>query len=141
MAAQPSDCIFCKIIQRQIPASIIFEDHCAVAILDVNPLASGHLLVIPKVHVNQLVDLSDSVAADVGRLLPKLGRTLLKVTGAAGFNVLQNNGEVAGQVVNHVHFHLIPRREGDSLGYRWQAGLYEDDQMRDTCESFKQALI
>jgi len=141
MTAQPDDCIFCKIVQKQIPASIIFDNANALAFLDVNPLTSGHVLVIPKVHAHQLVYLPETVAADLGRLLPKLGRALLKVTGADGFNVLQNNGEVAGQLVNHVHFHLIPRFENDGLGYRWNAGSYDDGQMSVVSDSFKQALV
>ncbi len=140
MASSPSDCIFCKIVQRQIPASTIFDDDSVIAFLDVSPLASGHLLVIPKVHANQLIDLPETVASDIGRVLPQLGRALLMVSGADGFNVLQNNGEVAGQVVGHVHFHLIPRFKDDGLGYRWNAGAYEDGQMNDVCDLFKQAL-
>jgi len=140
MASSPSDCIFCKIVQNQIPASIVYDSDSILAFLDVNPLASGHLLVIPKVHANQLIDLPEKIASEIGRVLPKLGQALLRVSGADGFNVLQNNGEVAGQVVGHVHFHLIPRFKGDGLGYRWNAGAYEDGQMNDVSDLFKQAL-
>ncbi len=141
MSAQQTDCIFCKIIQHQIPATIIFDDSHAIAFLDVNPLASGHILVVPKDHVEQLIDLPDIIAASIGSVLPKLGRALVQVTGASGFNVLQNNGEVAGQVVPHVHFHLIPRSTDDSLGYRWNAGTYNDDQMDQLCVAYQQALL
>jgi len=140
MSAHHVDCIFCNIVRHQIPATIIFDDPLAIAFLDVNPLAPGHLLVIPKDHVEQLIDLPGNIAAGVGRLLPKLGRALVQVTGASGFNVLQNNGEVAGQVVPHVHFHLIPRSAGDGLGYRWHAGTYDDNRMDQLCNALQQAL-
>lgn len=119
-------CVFCRIVAGEIPANVVYQDATVLAFLDVAPLAEGHLLVVPKVHAVSLADLSPDVAADIGRMLPHLGRALLGATGAEGFNVLQNSGPAAGQVVQHVHFHLIPRRTGDGLGYRWSPGKYAE---------------
>ncbi|MEK6675918.1 MAG: HIT family protein [Planctomycetota bacterium] len=117
-------CIFCRIVSREIPAAIVFEDDATLAFLDVHPVADGHLLIIPKSHYLRLIDLPADLNGRLAGVLPKLGNALMNVTGAGGFNVLCNNGEVAGQVVPHVHFHLIPRTQEDGLGYRWNAKTY-----------------
>lgn len=124
MNTRDPQCIFCRVVSAEIPSAVVFEDGSVLAFLDTGPLADGHLLVVPREHAALLTDLSADAAARLGSVLPRLGRALLQVTGAAGFNVLLNNGSVAGQVVNHVHVHLIPRRESDGLGYRWNAGKY-----------------
>ena len=118
----------------------VLETEDALAFLDIGPLAEGHLLLIPKPHYARLVDLPESVLSRVVALLPKLAGAVRKVTGAAGHNILQNDGRVAGQVVDHVHFHIIPRREGDGLGYRWLPGEYTDDRARTIHQHFLQAL-
>lgn len=121
---QPSDpgCIFCKIVAGQIPCHKLYEDAHLLAFLDIGPLSRGHSLVIPKAHYATLDKMPDDLAASCAALLPRLSRALVAATGTGAWNVLQNNGSVSGQVVPHVHFHLIPRREGDGLGYRWPAG-------------------
>jgi len=118
------DCIFCKIAAGQAPCHKIFEDEVCIAFLDIGPLADGHLLVVPKKHYEWLTEMTPDEVAALARRLPMLGRAVVKATGAEGFNVLQNNGRCSGQVVMHVHFHIIPRREGDGLGYRWLAKRY-----------------
>lgn len=118
------NCIFCKVVASEIPAAVVYESESILAFLDVAPLSEGHLLVVPREHCSRLHDLSAAACAEIGSVLPKLGRAVLDVTGAEGFNILQNNGEAAGQVVDHVHLHLIPRRMDDGLGYRWNAGEY-----------------
>ncbi len=115
-----SGCIFDRIIVGDIPCQRVFENEHVLAFLDINPLAEGHTLVIPKRCVARLDQLAADEAAELGRQVADLARRVMAVTGAAGFNVLQNNGEVAGQVVPHVHFHIIPRHAGDGLGYRWK---------------------
>jgi len=107
-----TDSIFSKIIRGEVPAHKIYEDDFVIAILDINPLSEGHALVIPKEPAETLGELSDDHAAAVGRVLPRICRALEKVTGCEAYNVLQNNGEDAGQLVPHVHFHVIPRFPG-----------------------------
>lgn len=129
MAASSTDCVFCKIAAGEIPCHRVAETERALAFLDVNPLAEGHTLVIPKAHAAFLEDLDAESAADIARLLGPLAARIQSVVSAAGYNILQNNGAAAGQVVMHVHFHIIPRRGDDGLGYRWNAGRAEPEQL------------
>lgn len=117
-----STCIFCKIIAGEVPCHRVYEDERVLAFLDIGPLARGHTLVVPRRHAVTLDELSADEAAGLFRVVPMLGRAVSRAVGAAGWNVLQNNGQAAGQAVDHVHVHLIPRREADGLGYRWPAG-------------------
>jgi histidine triad (HIT) family protein len=117
MPDQPTDdnCIFCKIIKGEIPCQKLFEDEHVLAFLDVGPLSAGHTLVIPKGHYKTVDVMPDDVAAAVGRCLPKLSKAILQATGSTDWNLLQNNGEPAGQEVLHAHFHIIPRKAGTDL--------------------------
>ncbi len=112
--------VFARIVAGEIPCQSVFENEHVLAFLDIRPLADGHTLVIPKQEVAHLDQLAPDVAAELGRALALVARKVVQATGAAGYNVLLNNGRVAGQEVEHVHFHIIPRREGDGLGYRWR---------------------
>jgi histidine triad (HIT) family protein len=129
MPTGSSDCVFCKIIAGDIPCHRVFENDHLLAFLDIAPLAQGHTVVIPKAHAQRLDQLDPEVAAEIGRQLGQLGRRVVSATAAEGYNVLQNNGGVAGQVVPHVHFHIIPRRSDDGLGYRWNAKSAAQDEL------------
>lgn len=129
MASGSGDCVFCKIIASGIPCHRVFENDHLLAFLDIAPLAQGHTVVIPKAHAERLDQLDPEVVAEVGRQLGRIGRRVVSATAAEGYNVLQNNGSVAGQVVPHVHFHIIPRRSGDGLGYRWNAKSAAQDEL------------
>lgn len=119
-----TSCVFCKIVRGQIPALRVYEDDHCLAFLDIGPLAEGHLLLIPKAHYQRLEDMpADEISAVFGQV-PRLARAVMKVSGANAYNVLQNNGQPAGQEVPHVHFHIIPRVPSDGLGYRWNASKY-----------------
>lgn len=135
-----SDCIFCRILAGAIPATIIFENDSVFSFLDIGPLAEGHVLVIPRVHVEHVSDLPADVSAAIGSVIPKLARAVVKATGAEGVNVLANQGAAAGQVVPHVHFHLIPRRTGDGLGYRWNAGKYPEGRAQMIAQAVRDAV-
>ena len=115
--------IFSKIIAGDIPCHKVYEDDQVLAFLDINPLAAGHTLVIPKEPAETLDALSDDASAAIGRVLPRISRAVLAATGATEFNVLQNNGPQAHQAVFHVHFHIIPKLpNGDGLGVGWKPG-------------------
>lgn len=118
------DCIFCKIVAGQIPALKIYENDHVLSFMDIGPLADGHLLVIPKKHYSQLDQMPAEEVGQVAKALPILANAVVSATGAEGYNILQNNGRVAGQLVDHVHFHIIPRVAEDGLGYRWNAKKY-----------------
>ncbi len=115
-----TETIFSRILRGEIPCHRVYEDEAVLAFLDVNPLAPGHTLVIPKEAVATLDRLSDESSAALGRVLPRIARAVLAATGATAFNVLQNNGALAHQAVFHVHFHIIPRFEGRGLGIGWE---------------------
>ena len=117
-----SDTIFSKIISGEIPSHKVYEDEHVLAFLDINPLSKGHTLVIPKEAVATLGELSDESAAAVGRVLPRICRAIVEETGSQDYNVLQNNGAPAHQAVFHVHFHIIPKPNGnEGLGVGWPA--------------------
>jgi histidine triad (HIT) family protein len=116
-----ADTVFTKIIRGEIPAHRVYDDPHVLAFLDINPIARGHTLVIPKEPAATLDKLSDDAAAAVGRALPRIARAVLAATGAKAFNVLQNNGALAHQAVFHVHFHIIPKYDdGPGLGIGWK---------------------
>lgn len=114
--------IFDKILDGEIPCHRVYEDDHVLAFLDIAPLSRGHTLVIPKERRAHLHQLSDEAAAALGRVLPRLCRAVAQATGAGAYNVLQNNGRAAGQVVEHVHFHIIPRFADRGLGIGWNPG-------------------
>jgi histidine triad (HIT) family protein len=117
-----ADTVFGKIIRGEIPCHKVYEDDKVVAFLDINPLSHGHTLVVPKEPAESMDRLSDESAAALGRVLPRLCRAVIAVTGVKEYNVLENNGSGAHQAIPHVHFHIIPKpnsREG--LGVGWPA--------------------
>ena len=119
--------IFGRILDGEIPCHRVYEDEHVLAFLDVGPLSRGHTLVIPRERAERLDELSDEAAAAIGRVLPRICRAVMKVTGAADYNVLANAGPDAGQVVMHVHFHVIPRGGDEGLQCRWEPGELGDD--------------
>ncbi len=137
---QDPDCTFCRIARGDIPCHKVHQTEHGLAFLDIGPLAEGHLLWIPRTHIASLDDLTESQASDLCRSLPRLGQALRAALSAEGYNVLQNNGRVAGQEVMHLHFHLIPRTRGDGLGYRWRPGRYEPGRAEALVHAFRTAL-
>lgn len=124
-----ADTVFQKILDGDIPCHRVYEDDHVLAFLDVNPVAPGHTLVIPKEPAETLDRLSDEAAGAVGRALPAICRAVVAVTGTAAYNVLQNNGSGAHQAVRHVHFHVIPKpSDSAGLGIRWPAGSLDPEE-------------
>ena len=121
--------IFARIVAGEIPCHRVFENEHVLAFLDVRPLAEGHTLVLPKRTVASLEELTPDEAAELGRQLVALARRIVAATGAEAYNVLLNNGQAAGQEVPHVHFHIIPRRTGDGLGFRWRPQQRSTDEL------------
>lgn len=119
-------CIFCSIADGEIPAAKLLETDRIVCFLDINPVNEGHALVVPKRHVESLLDLRQGEMHAAIFAVQRVGRAAVRATDADGFNVLQNNGEVAGQEIPHVHFHVIPRFENDGFSFGWRQGGYED---------------
>lgn len=111
-----SNCIFCKIINKEIPAKIVYEDNDFLAMLDIAPATKGHVLILPKEHAATLTELSDDKASKILVLAKKIINAMMKVHGFTSYNLIQNNGKLAGQTVNHFHLHLIPRYSVDDVG-------------------------
>ena len=121
MSDEPT--IFGRILDGEIPCHRVYEDEDVLAFLDVGPLSTGHVLVIPKERTAYLHELSDDAAAAIGRVLPRIARGVMSVTGCKDYNILQNNGHAAHQAVFHVHFHIIPKHaDGSGLGIEWNSG-------------------
>ena len=120
------NCLFCSIIAGQIPCAKIYEDQHVLAFLDINPIAPGHALVLPKAHYPTLLDLAPGQGEALMYALQKVGGAVQKATNAPGFNVMQNNFSAAGQVIFHLHFHVIPRFENDGLP-DWAGKPYADN--------------
>ena len=122
-----NDCIFCKIASGEIPAATIYEDDDFRVFLDLAPAAKGHALIVPKKHAANLNELPDELAAKAFLLAKKIGGEMLEKLTCDGFNVIQNNGEAAGQTVFHFHMHVIPRYKGDTAGVGWRPGELDDE--------------
>ncbi len=126
-----SDCVFCKIINGEIPSCKVYEDDQVVAFLDLQPFEKGHTLVVPKVHAQTLTDLPESAFTPVLSAVQKVARLLKEKLACDGFNVMQNNGACATQSVPHVHFHVIPRWGTEPKASMWTPSPYASmDEMK-----------
>ena len=114
------NCIFCKIAAGEIPSETVYEDEQFRAILDLGPASAGHTLILPKAHFKDVTEISDEYAANVLKVAAKLGKAMKKGLGCEGFNLVQNNGEAAGQTVFHFHMHIIPRYKNDTVNVTWK---------------------
>lgn len=131
------ECIFCRIISGQIPCTKIFENQSILSFLDINPAAQGHLLVIPKLHAERIDQLDPHTMAEIAKSLPALSAAAQKAMQADGYNVLCNNGAAAGQVVKHVHFHIIPRRNGDGVMKAWKPLSYPEGRIEQIADNIR----
>jgi histidine triad (HIT) family protein len=132
--------VFDKILSGEIPCHKVYEDEHVLAFLDIGPLSRGHTLVIPKERKAFLHELSDESSAAIGRALPRLCRAVLEATGASSYNILQNNGTEAHQVVMHVHFHIIPRMGEAGLGIGWRPTSLSAEEAQGLLERMHAAL-
>lgn len=121
------NCIFCKIAAGEIPSATLYEDDDFRVILDIEPASKGHALILPKEHYANLYELDDKLAAKAMVLAKKMVTKLTDILGCDGYNVVQNNGTVAGQTVFHFHMHLIPRYQGDGVKLGWKQGTLTDE--------------
>lgn len=125
------NCIFCKIANGEIPSATLYEDEDFRIILDLGPASKGHALLLPKEHYENLYMLPDELAAKALPVAKKMITKLTEVLGCDGYNIVQNNGETAGQTVFHFHMHLIPRYKGDQVGLGWKMGELTDEERDD----------
>ena len=129
------DCIFCKLANGVFPTNKVYEDEDFTAILDLGPATKGHTLILPKEHADCLFDLPDETAEKLLKVAKKLGKKLVDELKADGLNVIQNNGEVAGQSVMHYHLHLIPRYKNDGQNLLWKPGKMSDEEAKEILDA------
>ncbi|KAJ3826222.1 HIT-like protein [Lentinula raphanica] len=138
MSHSDDKCLFCMIVKGTIPSFKVYETERSLAFLDISPVSEGHTQVIPKYHAVTIADLPDEYLADIGPVVKKVALA----TGASAYNVLQNNGKIAFQHVDHVHYHVIPKRsEKDGLildvNVSWPQKKAEKEELAATLENMK----
>jgi histidine triad (HIT) family protein len=122
-----NDCLFCKIVRKDIPSTSLYEDQDVYAFLDIQPVQPGHVLVVPKIHAATLLEMQEESLTKTILAVQRLTKAVVVGLGVSGFNVVQNNGAESGQKIFHVHFHIIPRRAGDGLEV-WPNRAYSSEQ-------------
>ena len=127
------NCIFCKLANGDIPTNTLYEDEAFRVIMDSDPAVKGHALVIPKNHYANIYEIDDQTAAGAAKVAKKMAEKISDVLGCDGLNILQNNGEAAGQTVFHYHVHLIPRYSGDAdrIRMNWDHVAFTDEEMEE----------
>ena len=134
------DCIFCKIAAGEIPSATIYEDGDFRVILDLGPAARGHALILPKAHYADLYEIPEELAAKAMILAKKIASAGKKALHCDGYNIVQNNGEAAGQTVFHFHIHVIPRYNGDGAGISWTPGTLTEEDKEEITACMTEAL-
>ena len=127
--------MFCKIVKGEIPCAKIYEDEKILSFLDIAPANKGHALVMPKEHYETLLDVPDDIV--FLKVVKKVVRAMSSALGNEGFNILVNNKKVAGQLVPHVHIHIIPRFSGDGIKLNWMPKRYKDKEI----DEFKEKIV
>ncbi len=134
------ECIFCKIIAGKIPAVKVLEDEKVIAFLDIMPANKGHCLVIPKNHASTLTDMEDNDVSCCMHMAKKIAKAMSLGFGNGSYNLVMNNGKEAGQLVNHAHFHVIPRFQKDRLRIKWSHLKYNENEINEFAEKIRKFL-
>ena len=134
------DCIFCKIASNEIPAKKVYEDDKFVAFLDIAPASEGHTLVIPKEHYQTFNDLPEELAGEMFKVVHKVAKAVVIAMRSEGYNILVNNYRAAGQVINHVHCHIIPRNRNDPVKIMLPQGKYHKNKIDEVAELIEKNL-
>jgi histidine triad (HIT) family protein len=136
-----NNCIFCKIIKKEIPATVVFEDDDVLAFMDIGPIIKGHTLVIPKNHYDPITETPDDILAKLHITAKKIANAQMNAFGADGVNIMQNNGKASGQEVEHIHVHVIPRFDEDGHHWNWNAKKYDNfDEMNELAEKLRNQI-
>lgn len=134
-----NDCLFCRIIAREIPSQGVYEDDSVYAFLDINPVNPGHVLVVPKKHSDGFHDADTETLERLIVATQKVALAVMKAMSTDGFNLEENNGAIAGQVIPHLHFHVVPRRPDDGLKH-WPGTPYAADEAGTVAKRIREAL-
>ncbi len=139
-SASSVDCVFCKIVRRELPAEVLYETPNVVAILDINPIHYGHALVVPKTHCTDFLDVRESDLHDVLHVSQLVARAMVKGLELKGFNVFSNNGRIAGQSIFHFHMHVTPRYANDHIRFVLELKSYVGDTMTQYAEKIRKQI-
>ena len=131
------DCIFCKIAGGDIPSSTVYEDEQFRVLLDLSPATKGHALILPKQHYANIFEIDENILRDLIVLAKKVASAMKETLNCDGVNIVQNNGEAAGQTVFHFHLHMIPRYKDDNVGLGWKMGELTDEDKEDILSKIK----
>ncbi len=123
------ECIFCRIVKHEAPAEVVFESDSIIAFLDINPLNYGHVLVVPKIHSNDFLDIPIDLLDELVHVTRKITKAIVDSLSPDGFNIFSNNGKAAGQSVFHFHFHVTPRYKSDNFKFIINLKKYKDGEM------------
>ena len=136
-----SDCIFCKIVAKEIPATTVYEDDDVLVFMDIGPIIKGHALVISKRHYDPVTDTPDEILGKLHLVAKRIAEAQMNGIGADGVNIVQNNGIAAGQEVPHIHVHVIPRFSNDGHHWNWNAKKYDDfEEMKKLADKLREQL-
>ena len=133
--------LFTRIIEGEIPSFKIFENEYVYSFLDINPASYGHTLVVPKEPASSLHELSQESAAELGKALVRISKSILEVTGVTSYNIVQNNGSEAGQTVFHVHFHIIPRYSDSNHELTWPTGSLDKNDASELAHRISMSIM
>nr|WP_083498660.1 HIT family protein [Thermosulfidibacter takaii] len=133
-------CIFCKIINGEIPSTKVYEDDFCVAFMDIGPVNKGHVLVVPKKHAETFLDLTEEEAGELFKRVNRIAKAVKKGLNADGLNIINNVGEASGQEVFHVHVHIIPRFYDDGMNFGWRKLQYVGAEIEDYANLIKSSL-
>ena len=131
------DCIFCKIAGGDIPSSTVYEDEQFRVLLDLSPATKGHALILPKQHYANIFEIDENILRDLIVLAKKVASAMKETLNCDGVNIVQNNGEAAGQTVFHFHMHMIPRYKNDNVGLGWHMGELSEADKNEILEKLK----
>jgi len=135
------DCIFCKIANKEIPATVLYDDDDVLVFMDIGPIIKGHALVISKQHYDPVTETPDEILAKLHLIAKRIAQAQVNGLGADGVNIIQNNGKASGQEVPHIHVHVIPRFDDDGHHWNWNAKTYENfDEMAGLASKMREHL-
>jgi len=131
-----SDCLFCKIIKGEIPATKVYEDDNILAFLDIHPVNPGHTLIVPKIHSEDLLNADENILQQMIVVTKKVATAILRGLNYEAFNLEQNNGKIAGQVIPHLHWHIVPRTADDGLKH-WPGKEYTEGEAQEIADKIR----
>lgn len=134
-----NDCLFCKIAAKEIPSSVVYEDDATIVFLDIKPVNPGHVLVVPKKHSEGFHDADPETLMRLILTTQKIANAVSSAIGTTGFNLEENNGSIAGQVIPHLHFHVVPRRPDDGLKH-WRGTPYAEGEAEEVAGKIRNVL-